>query len=174
MKLSKALAVIFLAAGSIGAAVASPTYTFVGSWRVNSGPVWYATDANGTYTTPIYSGVEAAAVIFGGAASDYVTSTVDSNVANIDFNAWYDGYGQDATVFSGTFHADPAGSGLYAEPLYDGSFTPTWSAWVSDHDYSNVNFAFKVTNDVPEPESLALFGVALAGLVVARRKAKRV
>lgn len=173
MKFSKALAVIFLAAGSIGAAVASPTYTYVGNWQVNSGPIWSKLDANGNYTTPIYSGVEAAAVIFGGAASDYVTSTVDSNVANINFNAWYDGYGQRATIFADTFHADPAGSGLYAIPSVN-PFVPTWSAWVFDHNFRNVNFAFKVTNDVPEPGSLALFGIAFAGLAFARRKAKRV
>ncbi|MBV8503886.1 MAG: PEP-CTERM sorting domain-containing protein [Paucibacter sp.] len=171
MRLSRFVFSILLTFGAVNAAVAT-TYTYVGSWKVDSGPLWSATDGLGNFTTPIYSGVEAAAAIFGGSASDYVTSTMGIDPALIDFSAWYDGYGQDAAIFSDTLHADPAGSGLYAIPLFN-PLVPTWSAWVEDHGVQNVNYAFKVTdvtNNVPEPSSIALVGAALCGIGAVRRK----
>ncbi len=41
---------------------AASTYEFVGSWHVGDGPQWSATDP----LTPVYSGQEAAAFLFGG------------------------------------------------------------------------------------------------------------
>ena len=40
------------------------------------------------------SGQEAAALLFGGVASDYVISTVDTNSLNINFMAHVDGWGK--------------------------------------------------------------------------------
>ncbi len=61
----------------------STTDAFVGSWEVDQGPYW------NTSPPPIaYSGVDAAALLFGGSPSDYVISTVDNNPANINRLAW--------------------------------------------------------------------------------------
>ena len=75
---------------SANPAQALPTY--VGSWRVSDGPSWSGTPPNGPLA---YTGQEAAALLFGGSASDYRISTVDSNPLNIDDKAYYDiiGYG---------------------------------------------------------------------------------
>src|ERR1700733_3455175 len=61
-------------------------YVYVGSWAVDNGPVWYQN------VEPVYSGQSAAALLFGGSATDYVISTVDSKVADINFETWTDGY----------------------------------------------------------------------------------
>ena len=59
---------------------------YVGQWQVDQGPSWN--------TVPIaYSGVLAAALLFGGTAADYVISTVDSNPANINGLAWVSTWG---------------------------------------------------------------------------------
>ncbi len=67
-------------------AFSSSTLTFIGSWQVDSGPNW------STQPTA-YSGLTAAALIFGGSASDYFISSVDSNSANIDHLAWVSTWG---------------------------------------------------------------------------------
>ncbi|NHX28309.1 hypothetical protein HA397_30705, partial [Escherichia coli] len=64
------------------------TYNYVGSWKLGDGPDWTVADA--------LTGQEAAALLFGGTAADYVISTVSDLVADIDFMAWVDTYSQPA------------------------------------------------------------------------------
>ena len=154
-----------LAATMITGAAQAATYTYVGTWTVNQGAYWG--------DQPLaYTGQEAAAAVFGGNASDYVTSTVDANVADINFMAWYSiiGYGED--VFAQDY-SNKLANGKY----YDG--TPyTWvhdgvaSAYVNDNSGER-NFAFRISA-VPEPTNLMLMlaGAGILGAAIKRRKAK--
>lgn len=96
----------------IGTANAEAGFTYVGSWdmadlngngsvsdeNVASNP-WYWVN-----NPAVLSAREAAAMLFGGSYTDYAISTVDSSVANINFKAFVDGWG-DTTYFS-----SPAGA----------------------------------------------------------------
>jgi hypothetical protein len=177
-KLIKQLSVaLVVTLGAIGAVQANPTYTYVGSWVVGDGGRW-------SDNPTVFSGQSAAAFLFGGTPDQYVTSTVDSDVANINFLTFLDGWGDSTylhTPQSDTFSLSSNGGG-YNQP-------PAYSAYVLDHTCNNrysdlsqscsgdgtqyVNYAFRVNapaNDVPEPASLALFGAGVAGVAYARRK----
>src|SRR6266849_9164625 len=82
-----ALAAVLLGLGLVPARPAhAVTYTYVGSWEVDQGPNWS--------TNPIaYTGQQAAALLFGGTASSYVISSVDSNPNDINFENWVSTYG---------------------------------------------------------------------------------
>ena len=67
-------------------AFSSSTLAYVGSWQVDNGPSW-------TTSPTIYSGLTAAALLFGGSASDYFISTVDNNSSNINHLTWVSTYG---------------------------------------------------------------------------------
>ncbi len=108
--------------------------TFVGSWSVSDGPSWY-NNSTGEQDQPVLSGVQAAAVIFGGVAEDYRTSTVDNQIANINDKAWYDQWGYGALETSSDYRSDANGSGLYDEPGDS-------SAYIMDHSVNGVNYAF--------------------------------
>lgn len=154
-----------LAAGAATSAMAD-TYTYVGSWFVDSGPAWYLGD------TPVYSGQEAAAHLFGGSASDYVISTNGREAGAINFSAFYDAWGDPSSCgYNGpcaqNLHVDVNGDG-YAQP---GGTDSSYSALVSDHGVHLENFAFRVAG-VPEPASWALMisGFGLAGASLRRRR----
>ncbi|MDE2598330.1 MAG: PEP-CTERM sorting domain-containing protein [Rhodocyclaceae bacterium] len=161
LKMIRGLVAAALIAAS---ASASAALVFVGSWHVGDGPKW------SDQTQIAYSGQEAAALLFGGNASDYSISTISNLVNDINFSAWMDGYGLGIT-------------GIFAQNFDNGNlYTPgVRSAYILDNSCSNrysdinspctdqfVNYAFR--EEVPEPSPLALFGLAFAGLAFARRK----
>ena len=157
-------ALVFAIALSPAAHAAS--YVFVGSWFVDQGPSWSAVDQNGNFTTPVYSGLEAAAFLFGGSPTDYAISTVSSQVSDINFKAWMDGwadsftYGTSGTPAPQNLHIDINNDGLYATPFALGA---AYSALVMDHSLHLQNFAFRAFDvaQTPLPAALPLFGTGL-------------
>lgn len=148
-----------------GAANAATTYTYVGTWTVDQGPYWR--------DQPLaYTGQEAAALLFGGKASDYVTSTVDSDVADIDFSAWYSVIGFGEAIFADDYASKLPNGKYYEGGGYSTNLEGPASAYVADNSAQR-NFAFRVTS-VPEPTNIALMlaGVGLVGLQIKRRQAR--
>jgi len=167
---------MLLASAVIGAlsagSAAADTYSYVGSWFVDAGEYWGNNPA-------VYSGQEAAALLFGGSASDYAISTNGTEVGAINFKAFYDAWGDPSTCgFNGPcaqdLHVDVGNDG-YAGP---GGTDTAFSAYVSDHGVHLENFAFRVTPEggaggVPEPAAWALMisGFGMAGATLRRRRA---
>lgn len=185
MRLGKALlgAAAIIAAALMAAAVpaSAATYIFVGSWEVDQGPSWLSSPPNGPLA---YTGQEAAALLFGGNASSYVTSTVDNNPADINFDAWYSVIGYAGCVPAGGCQfADNYSDkylGLYYGPtggFPNQSVTAAASAYVHDNaggsQFTNYAFLVEGAGTVPEPATWALFilgfGAAGAMLRWARR-----
>jgi hypothetical protein len=151
-------------------------YTYVGDWAVGAAgaPLWSINPA-------VLSGQGTAALLFGGVASDYVISTVDSNPLDINFMAHVDGYGN-TTYLTGTI------SQSYSLSTNGGGYdhSPSFSAYVYDHSCavggpycagggapSAINYAFRVSA-VPEPSTWAMMilGFAGVGFMAYRRKNK--
>ncbi|WP_253190612.1 autotransporter-associated beta strand repeat-containing protein [Sphingomonas sp. LM7] len=108
---------------------------YIGSWTVSDGPAW-ATNP------PTYTGQEAAALLFGGNASDYRLSTAGSSIAAIDDLAWYNVYGA-------TYQGQPAPYVQLAANARTDTGTPGYnnqgdtSAYVQDHTSTiRTNYAF--------------------------------
>jgi hypothetical protein len=171
-------ALLFGAAASVtvalGAAPASATtYVYVGNWILGDGPVW-------TTNPPVYSGVETAALLFGGSASQYAISTVDNIPADINFKTWLDGwadsytYANSGSPASDTYSLDTGGSGYNSNPGYQTAY----SAYVADHfnpawggqNSAFTNYAFKA---VPEASTWAMMGLGFVGLAFAGFRSRR-
>ena len=119
--------------GSVTSAPASVVViappTLIGWFRVGDGPAW------GT-APPCYSAREAAALLFGGALSQYAVST-DPNSMN--FVAWVDGWGDTTYLYT------PASEDFKGGVLYNRS--GSYSAYVGDHFYlsqSKTNYVWRV------------------------------
>jgi PEP-CTERM motif len=154
------VALMCFAASSVNAA----TYTYVGKWRPMDGPRWT--------TNPLaYSGVGAAAMLFGGSASDYAISTIDENPLNIDFKAHYEMIGIGSFVFAHDFFRGTEGTTRYQDVYVFDVDIDTVSTFVDDFSNGNYNYAFKVAG-VPEPQSWAMLiaGFGLVGATLRRRR----
>lgn len=151
---------------SVGAADAA-TYTYVGSWTVDQGAYWGS-------DTVAYTGQGAAALIFGGSASDYAISTISALVSDINFKNWV------SVWYAGSF-ADCSGypcgrvvaqdfststGGLYLNPGDTSAYVRDWA--VGDQFR---NYAFKVA-EVPVPAGGVLLLAALGGVAALRRRNK--
>lgn len=173
-RLAMAVMVLGFAAGQ-----ASADLVYVGSWTVDQGPRW-------TDVPAIYTGQEAAALLFGGSASDYAISTVSANVADVNNMAWYSPWGGATDGYTGQpngNNAFPVGilasESMYrdynANGLYDvtGELSAYVNDWAIGVEYTN--YAFRI-NVVPEPSTLLSCG--LGGLLslgfVARRRLRQV
>ncbi len=167
---------VFLSAAAVAAlsaaAPASAAWVFVGSWSVGDGPVW-------TDNPPVYSGQEAAALLFGGVAADYAISTLGNDPNLINFQAQVDGWADTTFLFNGgatvaqNYSLDTGGGGYDSNP----GFQSAYSAYVRDHsgagDQNTRNWAFRDDGVVvPEPATWAMMiaGFGLVGFAARRRR----
>lgn len=159
MKLTKNLLAAAILAGAAASAFATPIY--VGSWDLFSGADFHD-------KPPTYTAQEAAASLFGGLASDYLISTLGDNAALINRMGWYDQYGDGPSQYAQDYREDDGVPGRY-------DARGDTSAMVMDNadGWGLINYAFRVDSaDVPEPLSLGLMGLGLAGLAAVRRRRK--
>lgn len=162
-----------------GAGQVKADYVYVGSWDLATIDGGYGNSGNPflwSKNPQVYSGVGAAAMLFGGAASDYVISTADSDPAHINRLAFVDGYGDSSYLMS------PASDTYSLSSRSDGGYDqyPSFSAYVVDHapgmaPYHFVNYAFReeATAAVPEPSSHVLMAMAFCGIGIARRQKRK-
>jgi hypothetical protein len=174
MSFRRVLAAVVASAAVLAAGAADAAYVFAGSWRVDQGPVW---DGSGETGPLAYSAQEAAALLFGGAAADYVISTAGKELADADRVAWYSILGSGIGIMDQDYSVKYLGK--YYGPTSghdDGSFGVA-SAYVNDWAVGDrfTNYAFRFVDDsgaIPEPATwaLAITGFGLAGAVLRRRR----
>jgi hypothetical protein len=152
--LGAAFAGLTLLGSSTGASAV--TLTYVGSWEVDQGPYWPS-------VPPAYTGQQAAALLFGGSAGQYVTSTIDSLPGDANFKAWISTWGGacGGNFPCGTAVASNYGistGGLYQNPGDTSAYVRDWAI---GPQYTN--YAFKVSG-VPETSTWVMMLAGFAGL----------
>lgn len=161
--MNKTLAAIAVAVAATSVQ-AAPTY--VGSYQVDAGPYWGS-------NPPVYSATEAAALLFGGVASDYDISTLGTDALLIDHLGWYSIWGVGGgTKFNEDYSFSTCSGGYNC-----GSNNSAASAYVRDNatgeQYTNYVFRVDAGNTVPEPATLSVVALGLLGAAAARRRAQR-
>ena len=146
------------------------TYIYVGSWSVGDGPNWSG-------NPPVYSGQEAAALLFGGTADQYAISTLGTDPGLINFQAQVDGWGEESYLYNGgptvsqSYKLDTGGSGYNSFQDIGGAY----SAYVGDHsgpgELNTKNYAFSIAGAAPEPATWAMMilGFGMVGGAMRRR-----
>lgn len=177
MKHALTLTLCGLGLGALSLCPAS-AQVYVGKYSVEDGAPWA--------TNPVcYTPQEAAALLFGGVASDYAISTKGDDPALIDHMGWEDGWGNTSHCMDdggnlGTPVAEDFKVGANYDPVHPNPPSPTtFSAYVHDHgDSTSINYVFRVSSapvSVPEPGCVALLAVTClsgAGLLIRRRVRK--
>lgn len=179
--MKRLLAAILLTLGMM--ATARADWIFVGAWNVNDGPYWGVKPA-----PPIYTGRQAAALLFGGLPTDYAVSTQGADPGLIDFQSWVSGWslGTPGVIVGQDTLRDLNRDGLYncCDALGEFAGLGDFSAFVRDWCYTGecINYAFRASDarldgdapnadhGVPEPATALLAGWGLLGLFAARRR----
>lgn len=158
------------------AATLASAQTYVGSFTTDGNTITFADGTTSSLAAPrwgtnpaVFSGLDAAALIFGGLASQYAVSTDRQAINNL---AWYDGWGDHiGHQYASNYKLDSTGLGYNGCAVAGTScFYSAYSAYIKD-GYSNTNYVF-LTAAVPEPETYALMlaGLGFVGAAVRRRK----
>jgi hypothetical protein len=155
------VALLGAASGLCFAATPANALTYVGSWEVgqSGAPIW--SDGQFSPNGPLaYTGQEAAALLFGGIASDYRISTVP-DIASINDSAWYSVWGARGQIFADDYVSKYLGQ--YYGPQSGGDGTA--SAYVIDNcgpmfvpGACGTNYAFRVPGPLPILGIGAAFG----------------
>jgi len=176
MDFRKLLATATAAAALSFAGVAHAALVFIGSWEVDDGPSWLSAPPNGPLA---FTGREAAAQIFGGAASDYVISTAGVNASDINELAWYSIIGFGTGIFDQDYNSKHLGQFYGPTSGFGDDLDGPASAYVDDNAIGSrfTNYAFRDVDGlgIPEPATWALMigGFGLAGAMLRRRRFAR-
>jgi hypothetical protein len=167
--------IIISAVLGLAASLAS-AQTYVGSFSTDGNTITFANGTTSSLpaaywgTNPaVFSGLDAAALIFGGLASQYAVSTDRQAINNL---AWYDGWGDHGgQQYASNYKLDSTGLGYNGCAIAGTNcMYSAYSAYIKD-GFSSTNYVF-LTAAVPEPETYALMlaGLGFVGAAVRRRK----
>ncbi len=141
------------------------TYTYVGSWEVDQGPDWPS-------VPPAYTGQEAAALLFGGSASNYAISTVSTDPTLINFENWVSTWGGACGGIDpcGTLSADDfvvTENGFYQNPGDTSSYVNDWAT-----GSAYTNYAFTTATPLPATWTMLIAGFVGLGFFAYRGSKK--